>query len=460
MSDIGLLFKLQDKQSSNQKLSAFYDFTFDSSDEANVQGDGSSSTYTGVQVNSTFANDTSLHTGFLLGSIDSSEASSLIKASGILQGNKLNLTSGNFQVPFDGLNANDISVLIDFEFADGDFDDGIIMGCFKTGEETINSLNIETSEGFNIGVTDRGHLFCQTFGPNGDAINIAHSIELSKRNLISVSTTDTFITLSFFDYFNDLVRSLELPVDRNYISSTSVLNFGGSDTYFRSTDNETATFSGSLNSLAIFSGYIEEEFLKDLGEGMLGSYSFTAGSTVTEQRLTGYADTISYKTGITGYDYISTGTLEIITGREEFTGSTSPASPDSKKEGERYYKYYTLNNGNVKTFYKEELGQLHSDSGYIYYPTGEGAFDTLGLNDISESIDAYTELTGMTQDKITIDLFGKTPLTGTLSEVSGVVQTALEETYSIYIPSSSGVTLEEDSEDFKKNFIYYMGGRS
>ena len=154
-----------------------------------------------MQVNSTFANDTSLHTGFLLGSIDSSEASSLIKASGILQGNKLNLTSGNFQVPFDGLNANDISVLIDFEFADGDFDDGIIMGCFKTGEETINSLNIETSEGFNIGVTDRGHLFCQTFGPNGDAIDIAHSIELSKRNLISVSTTDTFITLSYFRLF-------------------------------------------------------------------------------------------------------------------------------------------------------------------------------------------------------------------------------------------------------------------
>ena len=460
MSDKGLYFKLQDRLGSNQRLSAFYDFVFDSSDEINVQGNSSSSDYTGVRVNSSYANDPSIHTGFLLGARDSSETAALTKASGILNGDKLNLISGNFQVPLDGLNTSNISALIDFELADGDIDDGIIMGCFVTGEETIDSFNIETSEGFNIGITDRGHLFCQTFGPNGDSIDVAHSIELSKRNLISVSATESFITLSVFDYFNSLVRSLEIPVNKNYISSTSVLNFGGSDTYFRSTDSYDTTFSGSLNNLAIFSGYFEEEFLKELGEGMISNYVFNGGSTTTEQRPTGYANTIIYKTGITGYDYVSTGTLQIITGREEFTGRAVLSSSENKKEGERYYKYYTLNNGNAKTFYKEELGQLHSNSGYIYYPTGEGAYDTLGLNDISESIETYTETTGITQDEITINLFGKTPLTGTLSEVSGVVQTPLTESYSVSTPASSGITFSEDSEDFKKNFIYYMGGRS
>lgn len=460
MSDKGLYFKLKDSIGSNQRLSAFYDFVFDSSDEINVQGDNSSSVYTGVRVNSSYVNDPSIHTGFLLGARDSSETAALMKASGILNGDKLNLISGNFQVPLDGLNTSNISALIDFELADGDIDDGIIMGCFVTGEETIDSFNIETSEGFNIGVTDRGHLFCQTFGPNGDSIDVAHSIELSKRNLISVSATESFITLSVFDYFNSLVRSLEIPVNKNYISSTSVLNFGGSDTYFRSTDSYDTTFSGSLNNLAIFSGYIEEEFLKELGEGMISNYVFNGGSTTTEQRPTGYANTIIYKTGITGYDYVSTGTLQIITGREEFTGRAVLSSSENKKEGERYYKYYTLNNGNAKTFYKEELGQLHSNSGYIYYPTGEGAYDTLGLNDISESIETYTETTGITQDEITINLFGKTPLTGTLSEVSGVVQTTLTESYPVSTPASSGITFSEDSEDFKKNFIYYMGGRS
>jgi len=152
--------------------------------------------------------------------------------------------------------------------------------------------------------------------------------------------------------------------------------------------------------------------------------------------------------------------LEIITGREEFTGSINSSSSESREEGERYYKYYTLNNGNVKTFYKEELGKLHSDSGYVYYPTGEDAYDTLGLNDVSESISMYTEVTGMTQDKITINLYGKTPLTGTLSEISGVTQTALTESYVTTSAASSGVTLQGDSEDLKKDYIYYMGGRS
>jgi len=457
MSAQGLLFKIQENLGSNQRLSAFYDFTYSSSED-NVEGAVSS--FTGIQKNSAISNDSSLHTGFLLNIVSSSESGITGQIPIALQNDKLDLTYTNFQVPLDGLNANNLATLIDFEFKDGDIDDGIILGCLKTGEETIQSFDIENSEGFNIGVTDRGHLFCQTFGPNGDSIDVMYSVELSKRNLIAVSTAESFITLSSFDYFNNLVRSLEIPVDQNYISSNSVLNFGGSDSYFRSNNNTDKTFSGSLNNLAIFSGYMEEEFLKDLGEGILGDYSYTAETETIEQRVTGYSETIVYRTGITGYDYVSTGTLEIITAREEFTGSITSASDETKVEGERYYKYYTLNNGDIQTFYKEELGKLHSDSGYVYYPTGEDAYDTLGLNDVSESISAYTETTGIIQGTISIDLFGKTPLTGVLSEVSGVTQTPLEESYSIYTLASSGVSISVDSEDFKKNFIYYIGDRS
>jgi hypothetical protein len=144
----------------------------------------------------------------------------------------------------------------------------------------------------------------------------------------------------------------------------------------------------------------------------------------------------------------------------------SENSSEDKKEGERYYKYYTLNNGDSETFYKEEIGQLHSNSGLVYYPTGENAFDTLGLNDISESIQTYAEVSGLarrghgTTDSLTIDLHGKNALTGILSEVSGILETALsEETFSI-VPASSGVELADDSEFLKKDYIYYMGGRS
>ena len=82
------------------------------------------------------------------------------------------------------------------------------------------------------------------------------------------------------------------------------------------------------------------------------------------------------------------------------------------------------------------------------------------MNDVSESIQTYTETSGIEQDTITIDLYGKTPLTGVLSEISGVSRTNLEETYSTFTLASSGILLSGDSEALKKNFIYYMGDRS
>src|SRR5210317_2231777 len=112
MSDTGLYFVMQSSLSS-QKLSAFYDFIYDSS-ENNVEGH--SANFTGIQTNSIFCNDPPLHTGFILGALGSNESETSYDVSEILEGDKLDLTSGNFKVPLDGLNANNISVIIDFEF--------------------------------------------------------------------------------------------------------------------------------------------------------------------------------------------------------------------------------------------------------------------------------------------------------------------------------------------------------
>jgi hypothetical protein len=455
MSDTGLYFVMQSSLSS-QKLSAFYDFIYDSS-ENNVEGH--SANFTGIQTNSIFCNDPSLHTGFILGALGSNESETSYDVSEILEGDKLDLTSGNFKVPLDGLNANNISVIIDFEF-EGAIDDGVLLGCFKKRKENIEFNSFENSEGFNIGVTDRGHLFCQTYGPNGDSIDVITSIELSKRNVIGLSVSESSLSLGTFDYFNNIVRSVEIPVYGDYIHQTEFLYFGGSDNYFRSESHLDATFSGSLHNLALFSGSMDTRVLKQISEGILGDYFYNERVESQSQRITGYSEAIVYKTGVTGYEYNSTGSLTIATGREYFTGSFSENSFEAKEEGERFYKYYTLNNGDTETFYKEEIGQLHSESGYIYYPTGEGAYDTLGLNDISESIQTYIETTGIEQGSTTINLYGRDALTGTLNEVSGVETVPLYETVSSFSPASSGVTLGYESEDFKKNFIYYMGTRN
>jgi hypothetical protein len=458
MSTQGLHFQIQKGLASNSRLSAVYDF----SDSSEVTFVGAGSDYTGIIPNSSFSNNDSNHTGFLLGAYGSTQAIALSKAYNILDTNKLPLTSGNFKVPLDGLNSNNLSAIIDFEFND-DVSNGILMGCFEKGSETIESTAFENSKGFNIGVTDRGHLFCQTFGSEGDATKVFPEIELSKRNLVGISISDYSLSVSHFDYFNNITKSVELPIDKDYISEVESIMIGGSEDYYRSSSEETPTFSGTMNNLAIFSGYFDSQVLKDYGEAIISDYTFTSETSQSQQRVTGYDETITYKTGITGYEYTSTGSLTIETGRETFTGSFTLNSSSEKEEGDRIYKYYTLNNGDSKTFYKEELGQLHSNSGFVYYPTGENAYDTLGLNDISESIQTFVETTGISRQggasSVSITLYGKTPLTGTLSEISGVEKTPLSETYYIVTPASSGYSLEGDSNKLKKDYIYYMGER-
>ena len=459
MSDLSLNFKMQQSLGSNQRLAAFHDFNYSSS-ETDILGAGQN--FTGVLLNNRFANDSTLHIGYVLGSYDSSEANADTNLQSLLTNSSLDLSQGNLKIPLDGLDPSFMSMILDFEF-NKSIHNGVLIGCLKKDSETINGVAHRNSEGFNVGVTDRGHLFCQTFGSEGDATKVFPEIELSKRNLVGISIYDYSLSVSHFDYFNNITKSVELPIDKDYISEVESIMIGGSEDYYRSSSEETPTFSGTMNNLAIFSGYFDSQVLKDYGEAIISDYTFTSETSQSQQRVTGYDETITYKTGITGYEYTSTGSLTIETGRETFTGSFTLNSSSEKEEGDRIYKYYTLNNGDSKTFYKEELGQLHSNSGFVYYPTGENAYDTLGLNDISESIQTFVETTGMSRQggasSVSITLYGKTPLIGTLSEISGVEKTPLSETYYIVTPASSGYSLEGDSNKLKKDYIYYMGER-
>lgn len=455
MSDQALYAKLIQGFGNNEKLAAFYDF------DKNTTGVyGASTDYTGVFFNSSYSNIPNKHKCYIEGSQSTSAYDALSKTF-LITGSSKNLTSGAYKIDLEELNANNISAIIDFQF-DGEIQEGVLFGSFVTGQETFQDQIEQVSSGYNIGVTERGHLFCQTLKPEGNSIEVLTNIELSKRNVVGISSLGSSIIVSRFDYLNDIVESVECSTDVNLTYNDSSIYLGGTEAFYKN----DPIFSGHLNNFALFSGFIDPVFLKELGEGVVGDYSFTAESSESVFRVTGYDQTVIYRTGVTGYEYPVTGTLTLETGREMFTGSFASSSSEDKKEGERYYKYYTLNNGDSETFYKEEIGQLHSNSGFIYHPTGENAYDTLGLNDISESIQTYAEVSGLarrghgTTDSLSINLHGKTALTGTLSEVSGILETARsEETFTI-IPASSGVELADDSEFLKKDYIYYMGGRS
>lgn len=451
MSASGLYYMINTALSSNQDIAAYYDF---SEDSKYICGD---SPYTGCINNSFPSNDTDLFTGYLI-NITGSIVEVGINLDSAVNSNQLDARLSNMKINTESLNFQDSSFIIDFEFPQ-QVHDGIILGAFEKNTVNINGQDIIESKGFNIGTTERGHLFVQTYSADKDQIYVLHNIELSKRNVIGISLNQSSISIGRFDYFNDLIYSNEINCDFNYLSAPDEFYFGASKEYFRSNDEYTKTFSGLFNSITILSSSSPLSFLKLLSSGIIGDYEITGSSGVEDVIITGYDETIIYKTGVTGYSYDITGTLEIAAGREKFSGSFSESSTESIQEGERYFKYYTLNNGSSTTFYKEELGFLHPDSGYIYSPTGEGAYDTLGLNDISSSIQLYIEETGIIKDSVTINLYEKNELTGTLNEISGIISTPLYDSVIVSGGYESGIVLSGDSSKFKKDYIYYLGER-
>jgi hypothetical protein len=458
MSTQALDFQINQSFGDNQKLSAFFDFTdFTPSLTSAERTSLSSDEFTGFLGNSSISNDPSLHKCFALGATASTSSSAEGKIDHIINSSECNFTSGNFLIPLDGLNLNNISTIVDFNFCDS-VTGGVLVGAYGLGEVNRKGQDFTVSSGFNVGVTDRGHLFLQYLNrEEEETIKVLYDAELSKRNIIGISANKTKLSLSYFDYFNDLVKTLEVPVHENSISFTGDLLLGGANEFY-----QTDELSGNLNSFTIISGSHDPLILKDIGEASLSEYTFNAEQVNSYSRVTGYSSSIVYKTGITGYEYEVTGTLTIHTGRETFQMSTSNASSASRAEGEKYFKYYTFNNGITTSKYKEELGVLVDGSGYLYHPTGEDAYDTLGLNDVSSSIQTYAETltTGNRGGTISIDLHGKSPLYGTLDDVSGVVDTPINETWQEVIPATSGVSFEAGGGDLFKDYIYYMGGRS
>lgn len=147
------------------------------------------------------------------------------------------------------------------------------------------------------------------------------------------------------------------------------------------------------------------------------------------------------------------------------TGNFFNATSTNTGEGDRYFIYRSfddaLSDSGVKTFVKEEVGALYGGggSGYQYTPTGEGAFDTLGLRNIDVAVNEYVEQRGISgAAEVGVTLFGSRMQTGVLSGISGVIQTPLyQEVTDRAGTPTSGVTFLGESALFKKDFIKFLG---
>lgn len=453
----GIQYAINESFTNNDPLLVYYDFSSGTETSLSFTSDVDA-----VINNQDPSINTGSFSGIIINSREGSEAASKTYATGtFLSENKAKLSSSNLKVSTSTLNYNSLTAIFDFEF-DTSFPvtGGILFGSLDKTSETINGEVITGSKGYNFGVTDRGNLFYQGFDRGGDFIYVASDIELAKRNIISFSVDSDNLQISRIDYLNNNIKNQNFSVDTSFIANSDQFYLGGSNTHYNALNGDVATFSGFLNEFALISGYISSEVVKTIGSGMIGEYFFSSGASTTREQVTGYSETIVYRTGVTGYDFNVTGTLTISTGRNMQTGSSTAGGTQSVEEGDKYYKYYTLNNGDVKTFYKEEIGYLDANSGYTYVPTGSGAFATLGLSNVGDNIATHVETEGVdSAGTATINLYESVIMTGILNEISGVTQTALTKTVDIPAIPVSGITLSGDSEGIKKNYIYYLGQR-
>ena len=470
MSIRGLDYVVRTRFSNNARLLIHYDFTSgtgtpliafeEEGDDADI--------YLNAVANQEPAFDTGVFSGIICDATNTlfeGAAASREFATGVfLSGNHADLRKSNLKVATPTLDYSNLSAIFDMQFT-GVVEDGILFGSLEKTSTTLNDEVVTGAKGFNFGVNDRGKLFYQGFSKKGDFIHTASSIELSQRNAVSFAIGDNTAEISRFDYLTQTRQSESFVVDTNFIANNEEFYLGGSENYFREgadgPSGEFKTFTGQLNRFALFSGYIPPSALMLVGSGMLGDYFENPAATTQKDIVTGYTQTQVYKTGITGWEYGVTGTLEISTGREMLTGSIKAGDLTGIDEGDRYFGYYTLNNGDVKTVYKEEVGFLQTGSGYFYLPTGNGAFDTLGLRPVTGEITPYTMTEGIkTGGSVVVNLYESTPQTGVLEEISGIVQKPETQTVEeITGPPSSGVTMNGDSQLFKKDFLFFLEER-
>jgi len=453
MSKQALSYIINDNLSSNERLKVYYDFNTGSL----FTGISGASNYAFLR-NTSPAYNTGTFNGIIVDTASATATGAYFKATGSFLSK-----NGSGYFPYSNVvitgqpdfNFNDCSVVIDF--SNDNYSAGVLFGSYEKIIETVNNQDYISSKGFNIGINDRGKLFFQSLGIDGEYVFTANSIELSRKNTIAMLIGNGNIEFCRFDYLNQNLQSEIFSVDTDYIKNSTKYYIGTSPTFYKGSGISTKTFNGYISNFAIFSGNLANQFLYNFGSGFISEYFYNTGSVInTYTTITGYSTTVLYATGITGYITGVTGYRSVLTGYGNYpTGGFTFSGTPSRSEGSRIFQHYS---GDFIS-YKEEIGFLYSGYSGTYNPTGLNAFDTLGLQNISQNINIYNEQSGIFSTYVNVPLYGVSGVTGYTTEITGSVQTPLYEGLSITGNPTSGVYLTGSSNEYKKDYIYYLEKR-
>lgn len=455
MSNLALEYAAQQIIGSSSDLVAYYDFI--SPSVVGLTSNGS--IYTGAVINQLSTASTGEYIAYALGATGISEASAVNSGVAALSGGA-NLDISNLKIENQNMSLNNMSCLIDFEW-NGEVEDGVIFGCYDLFQENLGGVDVTGSRGFNFGFDARGRLFFQSYSSKGQQIASFVGMELSKRNVISLSLNNGRIEMANYDLYDDSYQSYIYNLNSDYLSSVDEFYIGGTKEYFSTTGAVDLTIDGKICHLALLNKAYTPFVLKDLTSGFYSDYYLTTGTQTVTGTVTGFAETIVYQTGITGIEMVQTGSLIVETGGFLYSETTgTPTIISGATEGHENYESRFLGNDFYSLSFDQRKGYI-DESNVTYYPFGQRAEDTLGLTSgvVTVSGETIYTLTRVVETG-TYPLYGQQYLTGTLDIVSGITQTPLTGFTTGTTADQSGISFTGDLSDFKRNYIYYKGVRN
>lgn len=340
-----------------------------------------------------------------------------------------------------------------FSFEKTGFSDGILFGCLKRDEFDKNGETGVYGRGFNIGVNCRNKLFFQGIDPFiGEYILTANELELSNKNICSVSISPNYVNFGYYnlslDYAQEQIVASNASIENPYWNEN--LYLGYSDTYYKND-----LFPGYIDEFAIFTGVFPIGSLKSISSGFISTGISSSNNPLTGVFITGYETTLLYPTGITGYQPVITGYREVRT-TGNFIDTTRNSSETILKEGERFFTGFFTDAGD----YIEEVGFLVNDN--LYKTTGNSAHATLGLKDIQQTVQQSSiSVSRSVENTGYLPIFGISGLTGFLYDnPTGVIQSPLFGTGIISGSQSETLDLIDDRAIlYRKDYLYFLGER-
>lgn len=344
-----------------------------------------------------------------------------------------------------------------FNFSPSANKEGVLFGSMSAITGSFTNQSVVGASGFNFGVSSNYRPFFQHINNKGSYI-LSADLYLSRNNMVAITVGGGSLNIARLDYNSNKVDKQSFNIDGDSIKNGATNYLGGSPLFYGKT-NGAPTLSGFLQNFAAFSGALPMQTLFEIGSGMIGAqYASGAPTVYSNDIATGSINLPLYGSGVTGFEISYSSTTIDVSGTYREYGTTLTA--ETLNEGQTYLTRSLLPNA-LGDYELEILGTIVNTGTYKYAPTGDGAFDTLGLQEFVKTGASYvydiSYITPDTTGLVTATLVAKT---GISLEPTGYSESLLYKTVSTTGLGTVTLSLDKSSLAYHNpNYIYYIGNR-